>query len=146
MAAGQEALLHAQGVLSQTSSTKHCTACKNPVKGHVGPCGEDRCVVGNLDTLRLRIDHLETTINESEARHAEELADQVAFFEQRLDGLLAVIESLSAKRDNAGSSSSELQIQRHVNLSLKPGCFLPIRLRLRRVRQLARPAHVRPTL
>ena len=62
-------------------------------------------MVGILDDLRLRIEHLEETLVKNEARHAKELVDQAALHEQRIDRLLAVIESLSPREPSVDDSN-----------------------------------------
>ena len=62
-------------------------------------------MVGILDDLRLRIEHLEETVVKNEARHAKELADQAALHKQCIDSLLAVIESLSPREPSVDDSN-----------------------------------------
>ena len=84
-----------------SSSQKHCTACKVPVKDHVGPHGKERCVLGVLEALRTRVSALEEIVEQNERRHSEELRDQAVLHEKRVDGLMALIEDLQQQRSAA---------------------------------------------
>ena len=62
MVDGTEASSEAPGdsaSLPSSSSSRVCGGCRRPVKGHVGLCGEDRCIIGMLEALRLRVEQLE---------------------------------------------------------------------------------------
>lgn len=65
------------------------------MKEHLGPHGKGRCVIGTLTGLQERVEKLEATITENEAQHKRELADQAALFATHVEGLVALIDSLS---------------------------------------------------
>ena len=99
--------MHAPVENTMSGSTKpHCLAGKKPTKDHVGPHGKNRCVWGLVDSLQLCLcieilvgivsaNHAESkqAISTLESRHAEELSLVEKFNEQKLDGLLKVVES-----------------------------------------------------
>ena len=83
-----------------SASSRTCSGCKKPTKDHFGPYGKDRCVITVLDVLRSRVEELEAKIFDNEARHAKELMDQARLYEKRMNGLLALVESLQEVRDD----------------------------------------------
>ena len=83
-----------------SASSRTCSGCKKPTKDHFGPYGKDRCVITVLDVLRSRVEELEAKIVDNEARHAKELMDQACLYEKRMNGLLALVESLQEVRDD----------------------------------------------
>ena len=72
---GASEVSSSQQASGNSVSPKHCSACGTFVKEHLGPHGKGRCVVGTLTALRERVEKLEATVAENEARHERELAD-----------------------------------------------------------------------
>ncbi len=77
-------------VIRSSASLKHCKACGELVKGHLGPHGPSKCLQGTITRLVARVDHLE---------HAVKDRDQLFKQHERLtlerqEALLVTIEEL----------------------------------------------------
>ena len=117
MADGAGGSFDAPAKIPSGPSMKHCTACRKPVKDHVGPHGKERCIWSIVDALRQRVELLEKEVAANkerhvedlarlEARHTEELARRDDLHHQRLDGLLDVIASLQASSEREEPTKS----------------------------------------
>ena len=73
-----------------SGEVRQCTSCERPVKGHLGPWGPAKCIVGLLNKSFRRIDALELALEASKNDH-DELARLSL---KREDGLLATITAL----------------------------------------------------
>ena len=93
----------------EVSSSRKCSGCQKETKNHFGPYGKKCCVVYLVDSLRLRVELLEEKLVESEKRHGKEMKEQSALHQKRIDGLLALVESLqeaSVDRRNESNPAS----------------------------------------
>ena len=79
---------------SVCSTAKHCKTCRVAVKDDFGAHGEGKCVFSLLAALQDRIGKLEEALEMNEKRHEKDLAEQAAMYEQRMDAMLALIDSL----------------------------------------------------
>jgi len=95
------------GALSDSSSGSSistrpcCTQCSKPVKNHLGPPGEGKCVIALIGNLVRRVGDLEKSLTECKeevatlkSQHALEIADLEKLHAKRLDGILATMEVL----------------------------------------------------
>ena len=87
-------------------SPKHCLECGVLVKEHSGPHGKDRCLVGTLKDLQLRVQSLEGELKTRSQFHTEELARLNALHDQRVDGLLASLEELQEQVNDLRSATT----------------------------------------
>ena len=75
--------------------------------------------MGTLTALRERVEKLEATVAENEARHERELADQAALYTARVEGLVALIDSLSgsfgsqatARSANVATTQADMELE-----------------------------------
>ena len=102
---------------SVCSTAKHCKTCRVAVKDHFGPHGEGKCVFSLLSALQDRIGKLEETLELNEKRHEKDLAEQAAMYEERMNGMLALIESLHDQQVRGGESYAKTA----ADVSLSPG-------------------------
>ena len=54
-----------------SGEVRQCTSCERPVKGHLGPWGPAKCIVGLLNKSFRRIDALELALEASKNDHDE---------------------------------------------------------------------------
>ena len=93
----------------EVSSSRKCSGCQKETKNHFGPFGKKCCVVYLVELLRLRVELLEEKLVENEKRHGKAMKEQSALHQKRIDGLLALVESLqeaSADRGNENNPAS----------------------------------------
>ena len=92
---------------SSTSSgpRKCCTACGEPTKGHLGPCGSSSCLLGLVTKLTARVESLENIGRRREEQFAQ--LEQLSL--QRQEGLLATIKALEEEVDDLKSTVVKLE-------------------------------------
>jgi len=86
-----------------TCNGRKCTACKMPVKDHLGPVGSSKCLVGTLKALADRVAELELVVAERD----DDIRKLEALSTKRHGSLLALISSLEERLDSLDSKPSE---------------------------------------
>ena len=72
---------------------RKCSSCGVPLKGHPGPPGQSRCMVGRLITLRERLEQLE----ERNRLRVSEFAQHESLALERQEALLSTITALEER-------------------------------------------------
>ena len=110
---------------------KHCTSCGAPVKGHFGPCGLAKCIVGLLNKCSSRLELLE----KEAASSKEQYEELIKLSSKHQDSLWEVTAALQNEVEELRScwsgkaTTSSCQVESSSSPSTKAGDFRASTLR-----------------